>query len=157
MRLGLTGGRQAGFSLAELVIVCALLLILAGVAVPTARFTYTRSKEIELRTHLRTMRNAIDEYKRYSDAGLLEVDVGSDGYPESLELLVGGVEVVGQVDRTVRFLRRIPVDPFTGEAVWGLRSYQDDPRDEAWGGENVFDVYSLSEKKGLDGTAYAEW
>ncbi|MEE2776171.1 MAG: hypothetical protein VYE73_05345 [Acidobacteriota bacterium] len=132
-------------------------MILAGIAMPVTKFTFTKSREMELQTHLRAMRNAIDEYKRFSDAGLIQVDIGSDGYPETLEELVEGVEVVGQVDRTTRFLRKVPTDPFTGEAEWGQRSYQDEPDTDRWGGENVFDVYSLSRKRGLNGIAYAEW
>jgi general secretion pathway protein G len=137
--------------------VCALLLILAGIAMPVARFTYQRNLEMELRSHLRAMRNAVDEFKRFSDAGLIPIELGSDGYPPDLESLVEGVEVVGQIDRDVRFLRRIPVDPFTREAEWGLRSYQDRPDDTSWGGQNVYDVYSLSERTGLNGVPYAEW
>jgi len=137
--------------------VAALLVILAGVALPVARNSVRRGKEIELRAHLRQMRNAIDEHKRYSDAQLIPVELGSDGYPTELEVLVEGVEVVGQIDRKVRFLRRIPVDPMTGEAEWGLRSFQDEPDATSWGGEDVYDVFSLSEGVGLDGVPYAEW
>ena len=137
--------------------VAALLVILAGVALPVARNSVRRGKEIELRLHLRKMRNAIDEYKRYSDAQLIPVELGSDGYPTELELLVEGVDIVGQVDKQVRFLRRIPVDPMTGEDEWGLRSFQDEPDSTSWGGEDVYDVYSLSEGVGLNGVPYAEW
>ena len=146
--------RQRGFTLTELVVVCAVLSILAGVAFPTARYTRKRLKEMELRTALREMRSAIDEYKRYSDTGLITVDLGTDGYPPDLETLI---DVVGQIDKKARFLRRIPIDPMTGEAEWGLRSYQDDPDSSSWGGENVYDVYSLSIGTGLDGVPYSEW
>ncbi len=149
--------QSAGYSLVELVIVCVLLITLAAVALPTGRYTVRRAKEIELRSSLREFRNAIDEYKRYSDAGLIPIDLGTDGYPEELELLVEGVDIVGQIDKTVKFLRRIPVDPMTGEAEWGLRSYQDDFDSSSWGGENVYDVYSLSEGVGLNGVPYREW
>ena len=151
------GRAGRGFTLAEMVMVSALLVILAGVALPVARNSVRRGKEIELRTHLRQMRNAIDEYKRYSDAQLIPVELGSDGYPTELEVLVEGVEVIGQVDKKLRFLRRIPVDPMTGEAEWGLRSFQDEPDSTSWGGEDVYDVFSLSEGVGLNGVPYAEW
>lgn len=146
-----------GYTMVELVVVCSLLVILAAVALPTAKNSIKRGKEIELRQALRQMRNAIDEFKRYSDAGLIPVELGTDGYPSELEVLVEGVEVIGQIDKSVRFLRRIPVDPMTGEAEWGLRSFQDDFDSDSWGGENVFDVYSLSEGVGLDGVPYQEW
>ncbi|MBZ0088774.1 MAG: general secretion pathway protein GspG, partial [Thermoanaerobaculia bacterium] len=120
-------------------------------------YTRKRMKETELRASLREMRSAIDEYKRYSDGGLIEVDLGTDGYPAELETLVEGVDVIGQIDKQIRFLRRIPVDPMTGEAEWGLRSYQDDPDSTSWGGENVYDVYSLSQGTGLDRVPYSQW
>ena len=147
----------AGFSIAEMVIVCALLTILAGITLPVTKFTHQRLKEAELRGALRQMRNAIDEHKRYSDAGLLPLELGTDGYPKKLETLVEGVEVVGQIDRKIKFLRRIPVDPFTGEAEWALRSYKDEPDADSWGGEDVYDVHSLSGKIGLNGIPYARW
>lgn len=147
----------AGFSLIELVIVAALLTILAGVTLPVVKFAEKRGKEMELRAHLRTMRYAVDEFKRYSDNGFIPIDFGTDGYPKDLEVLVEGVEIVGQIDQKIRFLRRVPVDPMTGEAEWGLRSYQDEPDSESWGGENVYDVYSLSEGVGLNGIPYKEW
>lgn len=148
---------QAGYTLAELVMVAAVMVILAGAALPAVKFTARRTKEMELRHHLRTMREAIDTYKRYSDLGMLPVDLGTDGYPAELEILVEGVELAGQVDRKLKLLRRIPVDPMTGEAEWGLRSYQDDADSDSWGGENVFDVYSLSGGVGLNGVPYREW
>jgi general secretion pathway protein G len=155
MRSSRRGSR--GYSLAELVMVCAVLVVLAGVALPVAKYSVKRAKEAELRAALRQMRNAIDEYKRYSDAGLLPVDLGADGYPPDLETLVEGVDLVGQIDTQARFLRRIPLDPMTGDYEWGLRSYQDDWDSTSWGGENVFDVYSLSEGVGLNGIPYYEW
>ncbi len=149
--------RKRGYTMVEMVVVCALLVIVAAVALPTAKYSIKRGKEMELRQALRQMRNAIDEFKRYSDAGLIPVELGTDGYPSELEILIEGVEVIGQIDKSVRFLRRIPVDPMTGEAEWGLRSFQDDFDSDSWGGENVFDVYSLSEGVGLDGLPYQEW
>ena|SRR5687767_15268423 len=99
---------QAGYTLAELVMVAAVMVILAGAVLPAVKFTARRTKEMELRHHLRTMREAIDTYKRYSDMGLLPVDVGAEGYPAELEDLVEGVEIAGQIDRKLKLLRRIP-------------------------------------------------
>jgi general secretion pathway protein G len=149
--------RQRGFTLTELVVVCAVLGILATVSFPVVKFTKKRAKELELRTALREMRSAIDEFKRYSDAGFIPVEFGTDGYPKDLEVLVEGVEVIGQLDKKARFLRRIPIDPMTGDTEWGMRSYQDDVDSTSWGGENVFDVYSLSAGTGLNGVPYLEW
>ena len=149
--------RRSGYTMVELVLVTTLLVTLAAVALPASKYTVRRGKEIELRQALRSMRNAIDEFKRYSDAGLIAVDLGTDGYPSELEILVEGVDLVGQIDKQVRFLRRIPRDPMTGEYEWGLRSYQDDFDSTSWGGENVFDVYSLSEGVGLNKVPYKEW
>lgn len=149
--------RSAGYSLAELVMVAAVLVILATAALPVVKYNSKRLKEAELRSALRSMRFAIDEYKRYSDAGLLPVDLGTEGYPKDLETLVEGVDLVGQVDKKVRFLRRIPIDPMTGDLEWGLRSFQDDPDSTSWGGEDVYDVFSLSEGVGLNGVPYAQW
>ncbi len=137
--------------------VCAVLGILAGIAFPVAKFTTKRIKETELRAALRDMRNAIDEHKRFSDAGLLPVELGTDGYPKELAVLVEGVDIVGQIDRKAKFLRRIPVDPMTGTDEWGMRSYQDDWDATSWGGEDVYDVYSLSAGVGLNGVPYAKW
>jgi general secretion pathway protein G len=148
---------ERGFTLAELVMVCAIMVILAAVTLPVGRFTHKRMKETELRAALREMRYAIDEHKRYSDAALIPVDLGTDGYPKELEVLVEGIDLVGQVDKKVKFLRRIPIDPMTGEAEWGLRSYQDEPDTESWGGENVYDVYSLSAGVGMNGVPYGDW
>lgn len=148
--------RQRGFTLAELVTVCGMVIVLASVALPTGRFMMKREREAELRLALRMMRNAIDEHKRLADAGMIQVQLGSEGYPAELEELVEGIDVVGQKDKR-RFLRRIPIDPMTGKAEWGLRSYQDSRDSTSWGGENVYDIYSLSKAKALDGTKYGEW
>lgn len=148
---------QAGFTLAELVTVAAVMAILALVTLPVAKFTAKRSKEADLRQALRQMRSAIDEYKRYSDVGMIPVDLGTDGYPKKLEVLVEGVEVVGQVDKKLKLLRRVPVDPLTGKDEWGFRSYQDPPDSTSWGGEDVYDVYSLSRGVGLNGVPYRKW
>lgn len=149
--------RRSGYTMVELVLVSTLLVTLAALALPASKYTVRRSKEIQLSQALRTMRNAIDEFKRYSDAGLIPVELGTDGYPSELEVLVEGVDLVGQIDKQIRFLRRIPRDPMTGEYEWGLRSYQDDFDSDSWGGENVFDVYSLSEGVGLNKVPYREW
>ncbi len=146
-----------GFTITELVVVCTILVILAGVSFPIAKNVSRRQKESELRYSLRLMRNAIDEHKRYSDAGLIPVELGTDGYPTELETLLEPIDLVGQVDVQKRFLRRIPIDPMTGEAEWGLRSHTDEWDSEFWGGENVFDVYSLSQGVGLNGIPYKEW
>ena len=146
-----------GFTLTELLVACAVLSILAGVTFPTVKYTRKRMKEIELHAQLREMRSAIDEFKRYSDAGFLPIEFGTDGYPKDLEILVEGVDVIGQIDKKARFLRRIGVDPMTGEDEWGLRSYQDDPDSSSWGGENVYDVFSLSQGTGLNRIPYAQW
>lgn len=147
--------RAPGFTLAELVMVVALIAVLSTIALPVAKFTVKRHKEAELRLALRQIRTAIDEYKRLSDQGLIPVKIGGEGYPESLEELVEGVEIVGQETKR-RFLRRIPVDPMT-EEDWVLRSYQDDPDATSWGGENIYDVRTSSEGVALDGSKYAEW
>ena len=147
---------ERGFTLAELVMVAALLTIMAGMVLPVAKYTVKRRKEAELRLDLRIMRNAIDEYKRLSDQGMIEVKVGSEGYPPDLETLVEGVSVVGQPVKR-KFLRRIPIDPMTGTKEWGLRSYQDEPDSDSWGGENVYDVYTKSDGTAIDGTKYKDW
>jgi general secretion pathway protein G len=148
---------HAGFTLAELVMVAAVMAVLALVTLPVAKFTAKRSKEADLRQGLREMRSAIDEYKRYSDAGLIQVDLGTEGYPKKLDVLVEGVEIVGQVDKKLKLLRRIPIDPMTGTDEWGLRSYQDASDATSWGGEDVYDVFSLSKGTGLNGVPYRKW
>ena len=135
--------------------VVALIAVLSAMALPVAKFTVKRHKEAELRLALRQMRTAIDEYKRMSDQGMIPLTIGGEGYPEELEDLVEGVEVVGQ-ETKMRFLRRIPIDPMTHDD-WVLRSYQDDVDATSWGGENVYDVRTSSEGTALDGTKYADW
>jgi len=167
-------------TLLELIIACSILLVLATAAMPVARFTVMRQKESELRRSLREIRDAIDRYKDTADRNLIRVEVGTEGYPPDLETLVTGVEVVAQAGaglfpgasplsplgggdaggdaiRHLRFLRRIPEDPMTRRAEWGLRAVQDDPDSTSWGGENVFDVYSLASGNALDGTRYSAW
>ncbi len=146
-----------GFSLIELIVTVTIIAILAGLAVPLARNSIRRQNEVELRRGLREMRVAIDRYKEAADLGLIEVTLGTEGYPENLEVLVEGVDQIGAVDRQLRFLRRIPVDPMTNSTDWGLRSYQDDPDSTSWGGDNVFDVYTKSRGEAMDGTQYRDW
>ena len=149
--------KYRGYSLTELMVVCTLLTILSLTVFPVARFTVRRQKEMELRRVLRMMRQAIDDYKRFSDAGLIPVELGTEGYPSEMEVLVEGVELVGTIGTKQRFMRRIPIDPMTGDTEWGMRSVQDDFDSSSWGGENVYDVYSLSEATGLNGVPYEEW
>ena len=144
-----------GYTLAELVMVVALIAVLASMALPVAKFTVKRQKEAELRLALRQIRTAIDEYKRMSDQGMIPVKIGGEGYPEELEELVEGVEIVGQ-ETKMRFLRRIPIDPMTRDD-WVLRSYQDEHDATSWGGENIYDVRTSSEGVAIDGTKYADW
>ena len=139
-----------GFSLIELIITVTIIALLAGIAVPLARNSIRRQQEVELRRALREMRVAIDRYKEASDLGLIEVTLGTEGYPETLEILVEGVDQLNTVDRRLKLLRRIPVDPMTNSTDWGLRSYQDEPASVSWGRENVFDVYTRSEAEALD-------
>jgi general secretion pathway protein G len=215
-----TASRQSGMTLLELIIACAILLVLASAAMPVARYTVKRQKEAELHRELREMRDAIDRYKDAADRNLIRVEVGSEGYPPDLDTLVKGVDLTSQqgagiagatnpgqpivpssgfgstfgtnsfgssgsfgnnsaggssfgqtsgqgqnngsnqgqdLIRHVRFLRRVPVDPMTGKAEWGMRSVQDDPDSTSWGGKNVFDVFSLSQGTALDNTKYSDW
>ena len=151
--------RQHGLTLVELIVAFTILALLSTMAVPLARYRVRRDKERELRYSLRELRGAIDKYKDMSDLGKLgnEKKIGDEGYPESLEILVEGVKMQGETDKKMRFLRRIPRDPFTNKREWGLRSSQDDPTSTSWGGQNVFDVYSKTTEKAGDGTPYAEW
>jgi general secretion pathway protein G len=148
---------QAGMTLLELIIACSILLILASAALPIARFTVIRGKESELHRDLRAMRDAIDRYKDAADRNQIRVEVGSEGYPPDLETLVKGVQLGAGDDKKIRFLRKIPVDPMTGQKEWGLRAVQDDPDSTSWGGKNVFDVYSKSQGTSQDGTKYSDW
>ncbi len=150
-----------GYTFIELVVATAVLMILASAALPVARVSMRRQNEADLRRVLREMRTAIDQYKDHADLGMLgvtELRAGGDNYPPSLEVLVDGVVLANDATgRKKRFLRRIPVDPITGRAEWGLRSYTDAPNSTAWGGMNVFDVYSKAEGRGLDGSRYRDW
>lgn len=149
-----TGSSEAGLTLVELIVTVAILAILASAAVPVARFEVKRTKERELRYDLWQMRAAIDHYKDAADRNAFQIKVDTQGYPPDLDTLVQGVDVQG---KKVRFLRRIPIDPMTEKADWGMRSMQDDPNSDSYGGQSVFDVYSKSEGTALDGTKYKDW
>ena len=148
---------NAGMTLLELIIACAILMILSSAALPIAKYSIVRQKEAELRRDLREMKDAIDRYKDAADRNQIRVEIGSEGYPPDLETLVKGVQLGASSDRKIRFLRKIPMDPMTGRAEWGLRAVQDDPDSTSWGGKNVFDVYSKSTSTALDGTKYSDW
>ena len=153
---------EAGFTFVELLVVTALVAILASAIMPLARVATQREHEIELRRSLREIRTAIDHYKDAADAGQIpptSIRTGSEGYPPDLETLVVGVESAGDANSShkLKFLRRIPIDPMTGSAEWGLRAYEDKPDSKSWGGQDVYDVYSKSEGTGLDGTKYIDW
>ena len=152
---------QTGYTFVELLIVTTIILILASAVQPLARVTIQRQKEAELRRVLREMRTAIDKFKDAADMQMIppiELKSGSEGYPPTLETLVEGVSVVNDASgRKLKFLRRIPVDPMTGSMEWGMRSYQDKADATRWGGQNVYDVFSLSTGTALDGTKYNEW
>jgi general secretion pathway protein G len=145
---------DSGFTLLELIIATAILLILSTMAVPMARLSIKREKERRLRADLWEMRDAIDRYKIDADRNAYQTKVDSQGYPPDLETLVKGVDVQG---KKVRYLRKIPVDPMTGTTEWGLRSMQDDPDSDSFGGQSVFDVYTKSQDEALDGTKYKDW
>lgn len=170
------GPKRNGFTFIELLVVTGIVAILAAAIIPLAKIEVKRSNEVELRRSLRMIREAIDAYKRLADEKKIEIeDEDQDGYPPNLETLVKGVEVqAGEAEealegeegakpassgepKLVKFLRRIPIDPMTGKAEWGLLSTQDKPDADSWGEENVFDVYSMSRGTALDGTKYRDW
>jgi general secretion pathway protein G len=147
-----------GLTLVELIVAVTILAVLSMVAIPLARVQLMRERERELRRALREIRTAIDRYKDAADRGLIQVELGTEGYPPSLEVLVEGVEMVNSPEgKKLKFLRRIPRDPMTNSTEWGLRSYQDEPDAQATGGENVFDVYTRSRATALDDSMYSEW
>jgi len=145
--------QQHGFTLIELIVATAILSVLVGMAIPMAKNAVNRERERELRQDLWMMRDAIDRYKDAAERGAFQIKVGSEGYPPDLDTLVTGVDVAG---KKLKFLRKIPVDPITKQE-WGMRSMQDDKDSDSWGGQNVFDVYSKSDKTALDGTKYKDW
>jgi len=147
-------GTQRGLTLVELVVTVAILAVLATAAVPIARYQVQREKERELRSALLKIRDAIDRFKDAADQGFFIIKIDSLGYPPELKSLVEGVEIQG---KKVKFLSEIPVDPMTGLAEWGMRSVEDDPTGNSWGGKNVFDVYTKSQGTALNGTKYSTW
>ena len=158
-----------GLSLIELVVTMVILGILAAMILPSAQMTSTRVKEIELKRSLREIRGAIDEYKKYYDKAVDEKKIipslnKPGGYPETLKVLIEGFDFGGLVSYKKKFLRRVPPDPFhppkqgeDPEEAWGRRSYEDDADSNSWGGQDVFDVYSLSDRTAIDGTKYKDW
>src|SRR6266566_5593842 len=150
----LRSDRACGFTLIELIVATAIMVILTSMAIPLARLGIQREKERELRHDLWMMRDAIDRYKDAADRRAFQIKVGSEGYPPDLDTLVNGVDVA---TKKLKFLRRIPIDPMTGSSEWGLRSMQDDPQSDSWDGNNVFDVFTKSDGTALDGTQYKDW
>jgi general secretion pathway protein G len=146
---------QRGVTLLEMIVVITILLILMGAAVPIMKVSVRRQREVELHRALWEMRTAIDRYKDAADKNAFQIKLGSEGYPPDMDTLVNGVEIAG--GKKLRFLRRIPVDPMTGNTDWGLRSMQDDPQSDSWGGQNVFDVYTKSPGTALNGQKYKDW
>jgi len=156
--------QSKGFSLLEMIVVITILSVLTAAAIPLVRNTVKRERETELRIALRQLRQALDAYKRYSDqtnGGAIPIEWKTQsGYPKELEILVEGfvpANTVGTSGNKVKFLRRIPIDPVTGTAEWGMRSYKDEPDSTSWGAEDVFDVYSNSDATALNGTKYKDW
>jgi general secretion pathway protein G len=149
---------QRGLTLVELIVAFTIMSLLTSMAVPLARYKVRRERERELRYALREIRTAIDKYKDLADAQKFgPIKMGTEGYPEDLNVLAEGVKLTGTVDKKIRLLRRMPRDPMTGSTEWGKRALQDDPKSTSWGGQNVFDVYTKSMEKAPDGTPYSEW
>ncbi|HEV2388425.1 MAG TPA: type II secretion system protein [Candidatus Acidoferrales bacterium] len=157
MATGRKPATGAGFTLLEMVVTTAILLILASAALPIARASIQRDKETELRRDLLEMRTAIDRYKDLADKNQIRVKAGTEGYPPDLATLVEGVPLAGKPGERIRFLRKVPADPMTGQAQWGMRCVQDDPDSTSWCGDDVFDVYTQSTGTALDGTKYSDW
>jgi general secretion pathway protein G len=151
--------KHKGFTLIELVVVVLIISVLTAVAIPMVETSIKREREVELRRSLRIIRSAIDEYKLFVEKQKIDLDEDRYGYPETLEELVEGIEYKDKKnkEKIKKFLRKIPIDPMTNSFEWGLRSYQDEPDSTSWDEENVYDVYTKSERKALDGTYYKEW
>jgi general secretion pathway protein G len=158
--------RYKGFTLIELVVTVAIVAVLASAVTPMLQMTYQRSKENQLRADLRQIREAIDAYKKAADEGRIKKSIDETGYPPNLAILVDGVIDEKDVKKNkLKFLRRVPIDPMqpkdktdTDDLAknWGLRSYQSEANNPAEG-EDVYDVYSLSEQLGINGVPYAKW
>jgi general secretion pathway protein G len=153
--------QERGYTFVELLVVTTILLILASAVMPLAQVTARRTRETELRRDLREIRTAIDKFKDAVDQGRIatsDLEPGNEGYPPDLDTLVDGISAANDASgRKLKFLRRIPIDPMTNSTEWGLRSYQDRADSTSWGGQNVFDVYTKADGKGLDGTRYQDW
>ena len=149
--------RIRGFTLIELIATITIISILVALSVPLARNSIKRERERQLREALREMRTAIDKFKEESDKGTVEKPIDTEGYPQTLETLVDGVQLIGQAGKNLKLLRKIPIDPMTNSTDWGMRSYQDEPTSQSWGGQNVFDVYTKSDGVAFDGTRYRDW
>jgi general secretion pathway protein G len=153
--------KDRGYTFIELIIVSSMIMVLAAAIMPLAKVTMQRAREAELRRALREMRTAIDKFKDAADTGqigTLDLKAGAENYPPDLQTLVDGVAAANDATgRKLKYLRRVPIDPMTRGAEWGLRSYQDDPKSTRWGGQDVFDVHTTSEGTGLDGTKYKDW
>lgn len=150
---------EKGFTLIEMIIVVVIISVLAAVAIPMVETSVKRDKELELRRSLRTIRTAIDEYKKFIEDNNIKMDEDTYNYPEELEDLVKGIEFKDEKgeEKIKKFLRSLPIDPMTNSTEWGMRSYQDKRDENSWGGENVWDVFTKSERKALDGTYYKDW
>jgi len=149
---------ERGLTLVELIVAFTIMALLTTMAVPLARYKVRRDKERDLRYALREIRKSIDDYKDAALAGKIEVKLGTDGYPETLDQLVQGVKLLQSAEgKKIKFLRRIPIDPLTNTREWGMHSEQDDPASQSWGRQNVFDVYTKSTDRAPDGTPYSEW
>ncbi|MEY3314752.1 MAG: type II secretion system protein [Holophagaceae bacterium] len=147
-----------GFTLLELVITATVLLILASASVPLVKNGIRRDKEIQLSRNLREIRLAIDEYRKAAEFQKIKAPPSENNLcPSTLEELTDGVAATGSTSKKIKFLRRIPTDPFTGKAEWGLRSTSDDPKSRSWGGGHIYDVYSLASGTGLNGIPYGDW
>jgi general secretion pathway protein G len=155
--------RQRGFTLIEVLVTAAIIAVLAGAVLPLARVAIQRERETDLRRDLRLIREAIDAYKKMADDKKIEFEADTDGYPPTLDILVKGAKLKGEgksksgPEKIVKFLRRIPRDPLTNSGEWGLLSSQDTPDAASWGEQNVFDIYTKSQAKGLDGTKVRDW